>query len=433
MRKGNTTFRHIYYEQKGGYLFLPVLIMLIFSFAAIVLPMSEENLPYSLRWLEKDVWLAPSDPAIAQLFLGAIAGSCITVLSVVYSVLLIVLTFASIQFSPRILTSFLKDRVSQNTLGLFIGTFAYCLICLPSIHQGHEVFVPRFALMVALFLASACLFVLIYFIHHIALAIQVNYIVDRIARETEIVLRNLFGQPFAGAPPDEEPLEEPEGATALSTRSGYIQYCDERRLVSLAQEANVSIFVHRSVGQFIPAGIKFITITPASSSTPALATKCLACFHLGPLRSLESDVEFGVLQMVDIALKAISPAVNDPSTAIACVDHLSSVLAAAACLEPPVSRVFDEGGCLRITRRQTSFPRLLEIAYNQIGPYGKNDMAVSLRLMRALQDISTVIDHKPYLEAIKKQARRVAHACQASFLAEDCQELMDRLAILERR
>lgn len=426
------SFRHIYYEQQGGYLFLPVFIMLVFSFVAIILPMTEQNIPHKFLWLEKDVWLAPSDPAIAQLFLGAIAGSCITVLSVVYSVLLIVLTFASIQFSPRILTSFLKDRVTQYTLGLFIGTFAYCLICLPSIHQGQDVFVPRFSLIVALFLASACLFVLIYFIHHIALAIQVNYIVDRISRETEVVLRNLFGESFVGAPRVEEPLSEPDGATAVSTRSGYIQYLDEGRLLAITSASEVSIFVHRSVGQFIPAGIKLITISPVACATDALATRCLACFHLGPLRSMQDDVEFGVLQLVDIALKAISPAVNDPSTAIACIDHLSSFLAVAATLEPPVSRVFDERGLLRITRRQTSFPRLLEIAYNQIGPYGKNDMAVSLRLMRALQDISTVTAYPPYLEAIEKQARRVAKACKASFLEEDCQELLERLANIQR-
>jgi uncharacterized membrane protein len=286
---------------------------------------------------------------------------------------------------------------------------------------------------VALFLACACLFVLIYFIHHIALAVQVNYIVDRIARETEVILRNLFGKPFSAAPCIEEPLVEPDGIAAASTKSGYIQYLEETRLSSIASAAEVSIFVHRSIGQFIPAGIKLITISPVSAATPELAAICLTCFHLGPLRSMQDDVEFGVLQLVDIALKAISPAVNDPSTAIACIDHLSSILAVAATLEPPVSRLFDERNVLRITRRQPSFPRLLEIAYNQIGPYGKNDMAVSLRLMRALQDISTVTDYPPYRQAIEKQGHRVAKACKACFPEEDCQELLDRLANIERR
>jgi uncharacterized membrane protein len=148
---------------------------------------------------------------------------------------------------------------------------------------------------------------------------------------------------------------------------------------------------------------------------------------------MELDVEFGVLQLVDIGLKAISPAVNDPSTAIACIDHLSSVLLLSATLEPPTARVVDDNGALRLMRRQTSFIRLLDIAFDQIIGYAKTDMAVSLRLMRALHDISGVTNYPPYLAAIRRQAQIIANYCTANFPEDSCQELLERLRVIESR
>jgi uncharacterized membrane protein len=151
------------------------------------------------------------------------------------------------------------------------------------------------------------------------------------------------------------------------------------------------------------------------------------------MRTMEDDVEFGMLQMVDVALKAISPDVNDPSTAISCVDHLSRILIMAARLEPPPGFILDEKAILRLVRRTTSFSRLLTIAFDQISPYGKGDMAVSLRLMRALQDISSVTRYPPYLAAIREHAQRTFRTCTACFAEEDCTELRDPLAAIEQR
>lgn len=429
--KGHS-FRHILYEQKGGYLLLPLVLMLLLGTTAYVLPRMEVSSPTLAQWAERVAHLPPADPGMAQIILGAVAGSCITVVSIVYSVLLIALTFASIQFSPRVLIGFLRDRVSQLTLGLFIGTFAYCLILLPSI-QVRPASVPTLSLLFAIALATACLFVLIYFIQHIALSIQVNYIISRISRETEFTLRTIFGEPLKGYPASEEPLQEPSGSPVPNFKSGYVQYIDERKLLQIAISNDLTIYIHRSVGQFIPAGVTCLTIAPFHKATPSLKMQCLECFHFGPLRSMELDVEFGVLQLVDIALKAISPAVNDPSTAIACIDHLSGILLLSATLEPPSARLLDESGTVRLLRRQTSFPRLLDIAFDQIIVYARSDMAVSLRLMRALHDISGVTNYPPFLSAIRRQAQIIAKACTASFPEESCRELLDRLHVIETR
>ncbi len=426
--------RHMVYELKGGYFILPVGIMLVLSTVAIFLPRLELGNDALGNWSRHVSWLVPSDPGMAQLMLGATAGSCVTIVSVVYSVLLIALTFASMQFSPRILSSFIKDRVSQWTLGLFIGTFAYCLILLPSVQSGAKTMVPTLSLTVCLILATVCLFYLIYFIHHLAIAIQVNYIADRIATESEQIIATVFGAPLKGFPVAELHLREPtKGMPVVARRSGYVQFINEKKLLDIAIREDGSIFIHRGVGQFIPAGVSLITLQTARPVTDELKKACLSCFHVGPLRSMEGDVEFGALQLVDIALKAISPAVNDPSTAINCVDNLSRILLKAATLEPPASRLLDDKGIVRLMRRQTSFPRLLDIAFNQIVPYGKTDMAVSLRIMRVLFDVSSVTNYPPYLDVIRKMGQRITAACRQHFSEEECSEIIERQSVIETR
>lgn len=422
------------YVQRGGYILVPLLIMVLLSMLAMILPTLEKDVhPFSL-WAHHTSWLPPRDPGMAQLLLGAIAGSCITIVSVVYSVLLIALTFASIQFSPRILNSFVSDVVSQSTLGIFIGTFAYCLVLLPSVHGAPHANVPTLSLTIALFLAAGCLFYLIYFIHHIAMAIQVNHIVDRIARETEAVLKVRFGSILKTNPPVDLPVIEPtDGVSVLSPQSGYVQYIDENQLFNLARNSETTIFIHRWTGQFIPAGVPCITISPPTKVNMGLKKAALACFHIGSVRSLEDDVEFGVLQLVDIALKAMSPAVNDPSTAISCIDQLSTILVTAAKLEAPRTEMNDERGVTRVVRRQTSFPRLLEVAYNQIIRHSGGDMAVSLRMLRALHDVCGAIEYDEYLEPVRQLAKRVAQSCTSHYPSVECTELTDRLAIIEAR
>jgi len=422
------------FVQRGGYIVLPLFIMLVLSVIAVALPILERDVqPFSI-WAYHTSWLPPRDPGMAQLLLAAIAGSCITVVSVVYSVLLIALTFASIQFSPRILNSFVKDTVSQITLGIFLGTFAYCLMLLPNVRGGSHPVVPALSLTIALLLAAACLFYLVYFIHHIAVAIQVNHIVDRVARETELAVRSRFGKPTRRFPPNDMALPDPTaGKNVLSPATGYVQYIDENRLFRLALKSNATIFIHRWTGQFIPRGVPCFTVIPAAASNRSFARAALSCFHIGPVRSLEDDVEFGVLQIVDIALKAMSPAVNDPSTAISCLDQLSAILILAANLEPPKTILADAQGVPRVYRRQTSFPRLLEVAYNQVIRHAGGDMPVSLRMLRALHDICGVTSHPPYLLAIRNLAQKVATACTSHYAPDECEELLERLAIIETR
>ncbi|HXZ45274.1 MAG TPA: DUF2254 family protein, partial [Pseudolabrys sp.] len=173
------------YALRGGFLVRPLLISVALGLLGAVLSSLEETFPTLSAWVPTVLFPSRADPQVAQIVLGAIAGSIMTVVSIVFAILLMTLTLASMQFSPRILVSFIKDHVTQWTLGIFLGTFAYCMTALPAARFLPQPFAPVGTVTGAMLLALSCVVWLIFFIHHISQAISVNHIVDRIARETE--------------------------------------------------------------------------------------------------------------------------------------------------------------------------------------------------------------------------------------------------------
>jgi uncharacterized membrane protein len=193
--------------------------------------------------------------------------------------------------------------------------------------------------------------------------------------------------------------------------SGYIRFVDRKRLVGLAKTYRVKIDVLRRVGHFVPAGVPLLRVSKGGRLTPEGIADLRGAFDFGPTRTLQQDVEFGVLQIVDIALKAISPAVNDPSTAINCVDQLSGIMIRFAAREPPEAVLYDPPGTVRVAIPWIGFHRLLEAAFGQIRLYSKSDVAVSLRLLRALRDIAGTTPDPEYRRTLVECGRRVVAGC----------------------
>ncbi len=288
-------------ELRGGFVLRPGAITLAMATLSLAITNVEERITAVQSWNDILDRVFPPEPQAAYVVLGTIAGSMITVVSVVYSVLLVVLTFASTQFSPRVLVSFVEDRVSQTTLGMFVGTFTYCLLTLPAIRSQPRPFVPSVAVIVAMVFAVACLACLLYFIHHIASSIQASQIVDRIARDTERVLDQLFPDPLDGPLPPTYRESMTAGTAVLAVRSGYIRSINERSLLATARSADVVLQVERYIGQFVMAGTPVLKTSPAERVNVALEATCLRAFNIGPARTMDQDIEFGVLQIVDIA------------------------------------------------------------------------------------------------------------------------------------
>jgi uncharacterized membrane protein len=356
-----------------------------------------------------------------------------TVVSIVFAILLMTLTLASTQFSPRILISFVRDRTTQWTLGVFLGTFSYCMAALPAARSLPHPFVPIATVTGAMLLALVCVVWLIYFINHISRSISVNHIVDRIARETELVIDELMPDPLSSLPlPDQSETSPAEvGSPILSRQSGYIRYVDIDHLIALAKAYRICMHLERRVGQFVPAGVPLARVSKSEHVSSDRALHIIAAFDIGPTRTLQQDVEFGIIQIVDIALRAMSPGINDPSTAISCVDQLSRIMILWISRTPPPSHYYAPPHALRLFVPWISFDGLLDTAFEQIRHYAVADIAVSLRLMRAFNDIAGVAQHLDLRTTLLERARRLVTGCAGHLTQDELVKLQQRLAALE--
>jgi uncharacterized membrane protein len=420
------------YALRGGFLIRPMVIALVLGTAGAVLSAAEEAMPLLSAWVPETLFPSRADPSVAQSILSVIATSIMTVVSIVFAILLMTLTLASMQFSPRILISFVRDRGTQWTLGIFLGTFCYCMAALPAARALPHPFAPVATVTGAMVLAVLCVGWLLFFIHHISQSISVNHIVDRIARETEEVIDELMphdrGQFYRPLPPPFIPTD-PE-FPLFSEVSGYIRFIDTRRLLRFAQTQRLRVRVTRPVGHFVPAGVPLLMVSRRDRIDPLQAVELTGAFDIGPMRTLQQDVEFGVIQIVDIALRAISPAVNDPSTAISCIDQLSRILIRWLRRFPPDSRLFSPPHVLRVVVPWIDLDGLLNTAIEQIRAYATGDAAVSLRLMRLLQDVATTVERDVVRDTLIARGERIVAGCRAVLPADDIARLELRLAAL---
>jgi uncharacterized membrane protein len=282
-------------------------------------------------------------------------------------------------------------------------------------------------------LALVCVGWLLFFIHHISQSISVNHIVDRIARDTEQVIDQLMPHPRgANFRPSPVPFvpDEPE-FPILNEVSGYIRFIDTNRLVQFARMHHLRVRVTRAVGHFIPEGVPLLMVSRRSRLDRDRAVELTGAFDIGPMRTLQQDVEFGVIQIVDIALRAISPAVNDPSTAISCIDQLTRVLIRWVSRVPPESRLFNPPHVLRVVLPWIDLEGLLNTTIEQIRAYATTDAAVSLRLLRLLHDVA-VTATDPIRVTLIERGERVVEGCRGQLPPDDVARLEQRLADLTR-
>lgn len=423
------------YQLRGGFLVRPLLIAIALGALGAVGSSLEETFPVLSAWVPSVLFPSRADPQVAHIILATIAASIMTVVSIVFALLLLTLTLASMQFSPRILLSFVKDRVTQWTLGLFLGTFAFCVAALPAAHSLPRPFAPIATVTFAMLLAMTCLAWLIFFVNHISQAMNVNHILDRIARETEDVIDDTMPDP------QRYPYESADVPLADNKRevqvdcglSGYIRYIDAGRLLDLARTFKLRVRVLHRVGHFIPAGVALFSASPEERLDPERARELRSAFDIGPTRTMQQDIEFGVIQIVDIALKAISPAVNDPSTAITCIDQLGRILIRFMSRNTPVSLLCGPPHVVRVIIPWIRGEGLLDTAFEQIRHYSMSDIAVSLRLLRILDNIASSCSDPRIVGSLVVRGRRIFAGCAERLNPDEIGKLRQRLSTLEGR
>lgn len=372
----------------------------------------------------------------ARGMMSTIAGSMITVVGVTFSMVLMVLALASTQYTSRILRNFVKSRVTQYVLGIFCAIFTYCLIVLRMIRSGDEGgFVPHISVFLGFALALFGVGALVYFIHHIAYSIQASKIIATISYETIHVIDRLYPARQEDAEPPAPqatriapPMAGGDWHDIPSHQTGYVQCVDMETLVRLARENRTVVRMNRGVGEFVVEGLPLLSVAMESKPADELEEGLRGAVAVSRQRTVEDDVGFGIRQIVDVALKALSPGVNDTTTAVICVDYLSSILARLSRRRMPGETYSTEdGGCVII--RGPSFRGLLGEAFDQIRRNARGEIAVLSRLLDGLEVLLDLTQDGDRRQAIGEQVQWVAEAAERTIAApHELAEMRTRLA-----
>ena len=362
-------------------------------------------------------WYQMSKPEGAREVLSVIAGSMVTVAGVVFSITIVAISFAASQYGPRILTNFMSDRGNQVTLGTFIATFVYSVVVLRTIHSGESSFVPQLAVFVALLLAFCSIGVLIYFIHHVPESIDVNSVTARIGRRLIASLAHRFPDSL-GDPPQHSPSQEQQLARAAEDifrdrgavaeipcpSDGYLQAIDTERLLAAAEEHDLVISVVLTPGNFVHRGAALALAAPASRVHRHTERSLQHSWVWGTDRTPGQDLIFLVDELVEISARALSPGVNDPYTAMTCLNWLSAAVAEVAGRQPPSAYRVDRDGRLRVVAPVATFDLYVDRGFGGIRPYAATDVNAAVHMFGRLRALASACCTSRQAEALADEA-----------------------------
>lgn len=339
-------------------------------------------------------WLYTGGAAGARSVLSTVASSVITVAGTTFSITIASLSLASSQFGPRLLRGFLRDTGNQVVLGTFIGTFVYCLLVLRMVRGvQQDVFVPNFAVTGGVALSLASVAVLIYFINHVSASIQAAQVVASVTHELTEAIDRLYPSEIAQGAEDVPDLPESRSRLShsqslIAGKSGYVQIINQDRLIHLAREADGVLEVARRPGTFVTRGCVLAVLWSAAALPEGFPTKVNDAFVLGPHRTMTQDARFGFDQLVEVAARALSPGINDPFTAIMCLDRIGEALAHLAARPMPSAFRYDADSALRVIAESPCFADMVDAAFDQIRQYGRDSYAVTLHLLDKLESVT---------------------------------------------
>jgi len=387
-------FKQLWSNLRSSFWFMPSMIVLAcIALAAVLI---EADSAVSHRWLAQWPRLFGAGAEGARGMMSTIAGSMMTVVGVTFSMVLMVLAMASSQYTSRILRNFIRSRVTQVVLGIFAGIFAYCLIVLRTIRSGDEVaFVPSLAVSFGFILALGGVVALIFFIHHIASSIQASSIIASVAHETIASIDRLFPVNLGQEPDaddDEQPLRPPvdrQWRAVMSGQSGYIQSVNNTAILRLARDRKTIVWMDHGIGDFVIQNTTLASLALEEPPDQATIDALKATFTISRQRTVDQDAAFGIRQIVDIALKALSPGINDTTTAVMCVDYLTAILAQLAPRQIPSSHRYEEGE-LRVIAKGPSFESLLAESFDQIRSNAQGNVAIMSRMLGAVQTLASL-------------------------------------------
>ncbi len=385
---------------------LPSMITVGAVVLGLALPRVDESLGSEVPYL------FGGGAASARGLLSTIATAMISVTGLVFSITLVVMQLASSQFTPRLIGQFLASRITQVTLGVFTSSFVFALIILRDVRGGAEPFVPQLSVTVAFILVLASVALFFAFIHHITTSIQVGQVIDRVALRTVQSLErgdDAEWDDTSAVPPTWSQAPGPSVVVTTGDGHGTVQRVHYSHLVEEASKAGVVVELHTRLGDVRHRGQELAVVYGAGAEDDVVDA-VRSAFGLGRDRTMQQDAEFGVRQLVDIAERALSPGINDPTTAVQVLDELHRILRRAASRADRSAYLVDGDGAVRVVDSPTTFTRLLDLSLDEIAHYGAETLQVPARIDLILEDLESMArqEHAATVVA-KRSALRSRH------------------------
>ena len=414
--------------------FVPILMAVAGALLAIFMIWIDGRAPrLDVKLLD---WLYVAGPSGARSVLATIASSSITVASVVFSITIVALSTASNQFGPRLLPNFMQQGATQVALGTFIATFIYALLVLGRIPEpGSAEALPSLSVFVGMVAGIASFIVLILFIHHVATFIQAPRIIDDVARSLEQALDRIFPEDVGhgrDCTSDKDitsrarAAEECRGRVS-APRSGYLQAVDAEGLLNAARETGTVIRLLARPGDALIEGAACAEIHGSGDPPESLAGRIREMLVIGPQRTQTQDIEYAVDQLAEVALRALSPGINDPFTAINCLDRLGTALARLAARTLPSAERADNDGTVRLIVRPYTYAGIVEAAFSQLRESARTNATVALRMLDIIRRVAELDPPSSMREQLEREAKMVAESA-----ADAASHPADRGRIMQR-
>ena len=400
-------------------------------------------------WMDRLPWLLASRPSGARQLLSAIGGSMITVAGTVFSVTIAAVVYASGQYGPRLLSNFMRDRGNQVTLGTFIATFLYCLIVLRTVRSPEETggpgFVPNLALLVGVLLALCSIAVLIFFIHHVPSKIHINNVIEdvgqRLLREVGHRFPRFLGDAHTPEHRDHPALPDVFRSDVDAQRAarlqvvraggtGYIQLIRDEELLRIASAQDLVIRLRYQPGDFIHKGRALVEAWPAEQCDEETCRGLASAFAVGSQRTALQDVRFLIDELVEIAARALSPGVNDPFTAVTCIDWLGAAISDLSARDIPSHLREDKDGALRVIAHPQSFADFMDRSFGAMAQYCAGDMVAGLKFLSSLGDVALACGDFGRIHVIGQHVDRLARLAGLKLEGYNREAVIDRANIL---
>ena len=343
-------------------------------------------------WIRNLGWVFAGGADGARSVLSAISSSVMTVVSIVFSLTIATLSQTSSHYGPRVLRNFTGDRRVQVTMGTFIATFVYCLLVLRTVRSVQEsTFVPYLSVTIGVVLALASLAVLIFFIHHVSQSIQAENLIAEVGEDFQASLGTFFPEELGEdrerqTPPD--PSHWQDARRVDARESGYLQRVDEKTLMQLAVRHDLQLRFEKRPGEFVGKGTPYLRLLPATMTDQEIDDTLRECFSSGTYRTRHQDALYSLQQLVEIAAHALSPGINEPFTALTCVDWLGTGLRGVLRRDLPAPARYDANGKLRVLVPAVTFEEFARSAFDQIRVYGASNPDVVMRLLNMIASLA---------------------------------------------